>query len=130
MGKKEKPMKHDTYLELKADLLVEGVWVISEALGEVGKKYKEQNHGLFGWDFEDHVGIVLPDDFLLPDGTVVQFRKNSRSPYCITLEKEDLVLFNGDERICSIELIPRPGYYRTETTNGHTMVRIGQVGGK
>ena len=130
MGKEENPMKHGAYLELKADLLVEGVWATSEALGEVGNKYKEQNHGLFGWDFEDHVGTILPDDFLLPDGTVVQFRKNSRSPYRITREKEDLVLFNGDEGICTIQFIARPGYYRTETTNGHTMVRIGQVGGK
>ncbi len=123
-------MKHDAYLELKADLLVEGVWATSEALGEVGKKYKEQNHGLFGWDFEDHVGTVLPDDFLLPDGTVVQFRKNSRSPYRITLEKVDLVLFNGEERICNIELIPRPAYYRKETTGGNNMLKVGQIGGR
>ena len=64
-------MKDYAYLELKADLLVEGVWATSEALSEVGKTYKEQNHGLFGWDFEDHAEIVLPDDFLLLDGTVV-----------------------------------------------------------
>lgn len=123
-------MKHETYLELKADLLVEGVWATSEALGEVGKKYKEQNHGLFGWDFEDHVGTVLPDDFLLPEGTVVQFRKNSLSPYGITLEKEDFVLCKNGERICTIELIPRPAYYRKKTTSGHPMVKIGQIGGK
>jgi hypothetical protein len=62
-------MNDVSYLELKAELLVEGVWATSEALREVGKSYKEQNHGLFGWDLEDHVGLVLPDDFLLPDGS-------------------------------------------------------------
>lgn len=66
------------YLTLKADLLVRGVSATSGALRDVGTRYKEQNHGLFGWDFEDHAGIFLPDDFLLPDGSVVQFRKNSR----------------------------------------------------
>src|SRR3989304_3626863 len=72
-------MKDDRYLELKAELLVEGVKATPDALKQVGRTYKEQNHGLFGWDFEDHVEMVLPDDFTLPDGTVVQFRKNSRS---------------------------------------------------
>ena len=123
-------MKDDTYLELKAELLVEGVWATSEALGEVGKKYKEQNHGLFGWDFEDHVEMVLPDDFLLPDGTVVQFRKNSRSPYRVTLEEDKLVLFNSEKAICDIEWIPRPAYYHSKTTSSHDMVKIGQIGGR
>jgi hypothetical protein len=60
-------------IELKSSLLVEGVRATEEALTGVGKDYKEQNHGLFGWDMEDHAGADLPDDFLLPDGTVVPF---------------------------------------------------------
>ena len=67
-------MTNYSYLELKAELLVEGIQATSDALREVGKKYKEQNHGLFGWDFEDHIGIALPDDFTLPDGTVVHHK--------------------------------------------------------
>ena len=70
-------------LELKGDLLTEGVRATAEALEGVGTIYKEQNHGLFGWDFEDHGEEKLPDDFLLGDGTVVQFRKNSRSPFLV-----------------------------------------------
>jgi hypothetical protein len=123
-------MKNHCYLELKAELLVEGIWATPEALKEVGKKYKEQNHGLFGWDFEDHVGTMLPDDFLLPDGTVVQFRKNSRSPYHIMMKEGDLVLSKSKEKICKVEWIPRPAYYAKETSNCHKMVRIGQVGGE
>jgi len=118
------------YLELKAELLVEGIRATSDALREVGTKYKEQNHGLFGWDFEDHVGMVLPDDFTLPDGTVVQFRKNSRSPYQVNLKGNALVLSKGEEEICNVEWIPRPTYYEIKTTNNHTMVKIGQIGGE
>ena len=117
------------YLELKAELLVEGVWATVEALAEVGEKYKEQNHGLFGWDFEDHVGMVLPDDFTLPDETVVQFRKNSRSPYQVTSKGNDLVLLKGEEDICKVKWIPRPVYYEQKTTNNLKMVKIGQIGG-
>jgi hypothetical protein len=123
-------MKNLRYLELKAELLVEGIRATPETLKEVGKKYKEQNHGLFGWDFEDHAGMVLPDDFLLPDGTVVQFRKNSRSPYQVTAGENDLVLSNGKGKICKVQWIPRPAYYSQETTHRHSMVKIGQIGGE
>jgi len=123
-------MKDHEYLNLKAELLVEGVRATPVALKEVGKKYKEQNHGLFGWDFEDHAGTALPDDFLLPDGTVVQFRKNSRSPYRVTVEENDLILSNGKGKICNVEWIPRPAFYTEKTANGHPMVKIGQIGGE
>ncbi len=118
------------YLELKAELLVDGIRATSEALREVGRKYKEQNHGLFGWDFEDHVEMMLPDDFVLPDGTVVQFRKNGRSPYQVILKEKDLVLSEDEEELCKVEWIPRPEYYQKKTTNNHTMVKIGQIGGE
>ena len=123
-------MKNLQYLELKAELLVEGIRATPVSLEEVGKKYKEQNHGLFGWDFEDHAGIALPDDFLLPDGTVVQFRKNSRSPYQVTVEENDLKLSDGKGEICKVKWIPRPAYYNQETTHHRPMVRIGQIGGE
>jgi biotin synthase-like enzyme len=123
-------MKDLRYLELKAELLVEGIQATPEAVKEVGKKYKEQNHGLFGWDFEDHAGMALPDDFLLPDGTVVQFRENGRSPYRVTEEEKGLMLSNGKERISEVEWIPRPAYYTEETVNRHPMVKIGQIGGE
>lgn len=123
-------MKEFEYLELKAGLLVDGIWATPDALREVGKKYKEQNHGLFGWDFEDHLGTLLPDDFLLPDGTVVQFRMNRRSPYNVTLENNDLILSKANERTCKIEWIPRPQYYEKETVKHHKMIEIGQTGGK
>ncbi len=100
-------MKDLQYLKLKAELLVEGIQATPEALKGMGKKYKEQNHGLFGWDFEDHAGMVLPDDFLLPDGTVVQFRKNGRSPYRVTVEENGFMLSSGKEGICMVEWIPR-----------------------
>jgi hypothetical protein len=52
---------------------------VPEALTGLGHDFKEQNHRLFGWDFEDHTDIDLPDDFTLPDGTVVQFRQEVTS---------------------------------------------------
>jgi len=116
-------------LSLKADLLVEGVSATPGALKDVGVKWKEQNHGLFGWDFEDHAGKQLPDDFLLPDGTVVQFRMNSRSPYLIEEAAKRLVLRHRGEQLCEVNFIPRPSYYGKRTNANNPMVKIGQNGG-
>ena len=103
-------------LELKASLLVEGVRATEEALAGVGADYKEQNHGLFGWDMEEHVGMELPDDFLLPDGTVVQFRKNSASPFQIHAGSEGLTLFHGEDAVTEVRWIKRPAFYDREVS--------------
>ncbi len=128
-GKEEK-MINSHYIELKADLLVNGINATPEALKQVGQKYKEQNHGLFGWDFEDHVNIALPDDFALPDGTIVQFRRNSQSEYLIETKNNGLILKKDEEEISPVEWIERPSYYTKKTTSKKEMVKIGQVGGK
>jgi hypothetical protein len=121
--------KHN-YLELKAELLVDGISATPQALNEVGTRYKEQNHGLFGWDFEDHPNIALPDDFVLPDGTVVQFRRNSRSKYLIHLINDELRLSDGKLDLCTVKWITRPRYYGLKTISGNKMVKIGQIGGE
>ena len=117
-------------LLLKASLLTEGLRASPESLRGVGTVYKEQNHGLFGWDFENHVGIQYPDDFLLPDGTVVQFRLNSRSPYHVEAIDGRLAVFFNDQEISELSWIKRPAYYNSKTSHGNDMIRIGQVGGK
>jgi len=123
-------MKSHEFLELKTELLINGINATPEALTDLGSRYKEQNHGLFGWDFEDHTNIPLPDDFVLPDGTIVQFRKNSRSNYLIASENYNLVLKNEKENMCQIKWLPRPAFYEKKTTSNKEMVKIGQIGGE
>lgn len=118
------------YLLLKALLLTEGVHSDKKSLEEVGTKYKEQNHGLFGWDFENHKEIKLPDDFYLPDGTVVQYRLNSSSQYNIKKVDEKLILYKNEDSICEVRWMDRPEYYNKKTTTGKEMVKIGQLGGE
>jgi len=118
------------YLELKAELLTNGINATPKALKEVGTKYKEQNHGLFGWDFEDHTNIALPDDFALPDGIIVQFRRSSRSNYLVDQKDGELILNDGKKDLCQIRWLDRPKYYSQETSSGNRMVKIGQVGGE
>jgi hypothetical protein len=117
------------FLKLKADLLVEGIAVEKTALEGLGTCFKEQNHGLFGWDFENHVGMMLPDDFHLPDGTIVQFRLNSISHYQVRMMDSKLKLFNDSDEICEVEWLSRPAFYDLKTSAEDMMVRIGQIGG-
>lgn len=127
-----RPLKAPTQrsLELKARILTEGITATPEALAGLGREYKEQNHGLFGWDFEDHVGRLLPDDFVLSDGTVVQFRGNSASPFRLDADWDGLGVYEGEARLDAASLIPRPRFYSASTTDGVPMVKIAQIGGE
>jgi hypothetical protein len=118
------------YLKIKAELLVNGIDATAEALEGVGIQFKEQNHGLFGWDFEDHTNVELPDDFALPDGTIVQFRRNSQSDYLVIRKNSELVLTKGGEEICGVKWLPKPAFYKQKTTSENSMVKIGQIGGE
>lgn len=118
------------YLELKAELLINGINSTPQALKQVGTKFKEQNHGLFGWDFEDHTNIPLPDDFALPDGTIVQFRRNSHSNYLVDVKEDKLILNDDKKELCQVRWLDRPKYYNQTTSSGNKMVKIGQVGGE
>ena len=118
------------YLDLKARLLVDGINAAPDSLKGLGTKYKEQNHGLFGWDFEDHIDMLLPDDFCLPDGTVVQYRCNSRSPYHVEKRNNKTVLRRLDEDLCPVHWIDRPQFYGKETSQHVEMAKIGQIGGE
>ncbi|MBU4122234.1 radical SAM protein, partial [bacterium] len=83
-----------------------------------------------GWDFENHIDTIIPDDFLLPDGTVVQFRMNSNSKYNIQDTTNCLQLFCGEENICKIKWIKRPEFYNKKTSSGDEMFKVGQIGGE
>jgi hypothetical protein len=120
----------EDYLLLKAALVTEGIRSDPASVAEVGIRYKEQNHGLFGWDFENHTEQKLPDDFTLPDGTVVQYRLNSHSPYHVVPEDGRLQLYYNDRPVCEVQWLRRPRYYGEKTTKGNDMIKVGQIGGK
>jgi hypothetical protein len=101
-----------------------GINAAPGALKEVGRRYKEQNHGLFGWDFEDHTGVSLPDDFALPDGTMVQFRRNSHSNYLVALEKATVA---SEGESCQVKWLHRPAYYSQKPPPTIIWSRLGKL---
>ena len=117
-------------LELKASLLVDGIDCDRDALARVGADYKEQNHGLFGWDFVNHKDVQMPDDFVLSDGTVAQFRYNPSSPYKMAIRQGRKVVVRDGEVLDTVKLIDRPNYYDTLTDSDSVMRQVAQVGGE
>ena len=96
----------------------------------LGTEFKEQNHGLFGWDFVNHKGLTAPDDFVLADGTVVQFRYQPSSPYAMELRDGQRVITRGEEVLGTFALIPRPSFYDEPLPGGALMRHVAQVGGE
>jgi Radical SAM superfamily len=129
-GKRGATMANQDPIQLKADLLVEGVNASAQALLGLGTEFKEQNHGLFGWDFVDHQDLALPDDFLLEDGTVVQYRHHPGSPYTIEFRDRVRVIVRGEEVLDTVAFIGRPRFYGSTTSEGAVMRQIGQIGGE
>jgi hypothetical protein len=117
-------------VKLKAAMLVEGINFEAGAFETVGTKFKEQNHGLFGWDFIDHRGIQLPDDFVLSDGTVTQFRYNPGSAYKMEVRKDQYLIVKNGRTLDTVKLIPRPHYYDSRIKSGVIMRQIAQIGGE
>ncbi|OPZ83819.1 MAG: hypothetical protein BWY76_02108 [bacterium ADurb.Bin429] len=117
-------------LRLKASLLTDGITFAPGALDDVGTRFKEQHHGLFGWDFVNHKGVKMPDDFVLSDGTVTQFRFNPSSPYTMGVCNGELVVTTQDDVLDYVTLIPRPQYYDARTERGAVMPQVAQIGGE
>lgn len=86
----------DDHLKLKAELLVEGIMADVECLAGFGKEYKEQNHGLFVWDFEDHPETLLPDDFCLHKQCLFCNLVATSATYNSVLKKKDITAI-GEE---------------------------------
>ena len=98
-----------------------------DSLLGLGTEFKEQNHGLFGWDFVSHKGLHLPDDFVLSDGTLVQFRYRPDSPYEMEMRDGVRVISKGGDVLDTASLIPRPRFYdeRHRERRGHAPDRAG-----
>ncbi len=83
-------------IELKAELLVDGVNIDASALEGMGEKYKEQIHGVFDFDLESHEHQKLPAEIILEDEMLVPFKKNSASPFIVKRNNGSLFLeYNG-----------------------------------
>lgn len=117
-------------LLLKTKLLVDGVQIAKSALEGVGEIYKEQVHHLFEYDFDLHHSHVCPAEMRLPNGSVVQVRLNSRSPFLVERNGNSLVILEEGKEITEIEWLKRPDFYNQKTSTGKPMTQIAELVGE
>jgi len=113
-------------LELKAELLVDGVNIDASAFEGVGEKYKEQIHGVFDFDFESHENQKLPAEIILEDEMLVPFKKSSASPFVVKRNNGPLFLEYKGEHVLDVKYTDRPKFYNKMTSDSILMSRIGQ----
>lgn len=117
-------------LMIKAELLVDGVWVCDSALKGVGTRFKEQVHHLFEYDFQLHQGLACPSEMVLPLGSVAQVRLNARSRYRITQEDGEPLLQKDGRAVTSVRWINRPRFYDQRTTTSKSMSAVAELVGE
>jgi len=113
-------------LEIKAELLIDGVNIDASALYRVGEKYKEQIHGVFDFDLESHEHKKLPSEIILEGRMLVPFKKNSTSPFMLKRNNGSLFLEYNGKYVLDIKYNRRPGFYDTKTSDDILMSQIGQ----
>lgn len=123
--------RHEIPLEaiVKTDLLRLGVRFTSAALQQ-SAHYKEKSYFIFSFDrvpqkeLSEKEKFAAPEEFTLIGGphdfqrTIVSTRLNPSSPYTIDFREGHLALRHQEERICHIQLLEKPAYYKKTLPNG------------
>ena len=113
---------------IKSDVVRLGV-KFGEKAREIFKENDDilyKGYHLFSYDRDTPVmyGERIPHDFYLedgtPDGTLIQVRTYSQSPYTIDHNGQDFVLYFDEKPLDPLHFEPRPRFYQ-RTINGKTM---------
>ncbi|MBI2877268.1 MAG: hypothetical protein HYY20_10335 [Candidatus Tectomicrobia bacterium] len=123
------PIKGQTIssLELKCELVVDGIRLHPSAQEGVGTQYKEQVHSLFDFDEDFHSDELFPAELSLSDGTMLLFKQVSSSKYLLRREDGELFLEREGERMAEVRYSPRPRFYDQLNAEGIPMSRVGQT---
>lgn len=118
-------------IELKANLIIEGVRIEEAALEGVGSEWMEDVSSVFGYYLEGYrPGLMYPSDMKFPLGTVSKVTYNTRSPYNIRKEDGQIILEKDGHFLTPLSWIERPQFYSQMTSDGVEMKKIAQIRGE
>jgi hypothetical protein len=110
--------------ELKLGMLTDGVCVDDSATEGYGTSYKEQRKWLFEWDHVTQEQKMIPEEVVLPEGTIVGIREDPDSPFMLKSEDGQLVVLKNGKPVMEASHILRPDFYSKETSDGVNMGRV------
>lgn len=112
-------------MEIKVDLILEGVNIEEAALEGVGTQYIENINYVF--DYMRHglePGKLWPSEMFFPAGTLYKVIYDTRSPYLVTQEDGTLVLRKNGKFVSEVRWAERPKFFGEKTSFGTEMRKI------
>lgn len=117
-------------MEIKMDLMIEGIHIEESALEGVGTKYCEKIIFLFDYTrYGLKGGTIIPSEMMLPEGTCYMVMYDTRSPYLVRKEENTLILEKNGKFVSTVRWNERPEYYNQKTSYGTEMRKIAQFRG-
>jgi len=112
-------------MEIKVDLIMEGMNIEDAALEGVGTKYIETVNAFF--DFMRH-GLeahkLWPSKIVFPNGTACKVAYDTRSPYLVCKDDDTLVLKKNGKFVSEVRWADRGKFYGQKTSFGTEMGKI------
>lgn len=114
-------------IDLKLDLLLEGIKIEESALDGLGDKYREEILWLFEWDGSEHENRLSPAELIFENDMVVQVYENDKSPYSLyrDAQTQELVLSKNNKPLNFPVRYPvRPKVLSEKTSDGIPFSKI------
>jgi len=117
-------------IDLKLDLLLEGINVDNSALYGLGTKYREEIHWLFEWDMCNHDRLSPSEIIFEENDMVTQVYENDNSPYQLIHDKDNLILLKEGMPVdVAIKYPKRPKVLSQHTSDGVKISKIASFRG-
>jgi|GEM_PF-562971 len=115
-------------IDLKLDLLLEGINVEDSALYGLGTLYREEIHWLFEWDSHNHEARLSPSEIIFEENDMItQVYENEKSSYKLIRDREKdklILLKNNNPMDVPVKYPTRPKVLSECTSDGIPISKI------
>lgn len=110
-------------LELKNELIVEGIAFNPNIFNNLENAYSENSHVLCDYS-PDYTSAKIPASLELPLGLTVLLKPDRKSPYKLERENDTFFITKDGNELSRVDFSQRPAYYDLRTSDGTPMKTI------